>query len=1002
MPWHFGPFRLDQAPTELWCAEQPVSLRPKTLALLAYLVAHAGQMVTKDALLEAVWPETSVGDGVLKASVSELRKVFRDTPTASQWIATVHGRGYRFVAPVTRVEPTTPRETPATDAAPQPALPLAPMRTLPPAPLLIAREAELAILHGWYTTALQGTRQLGFITGEAGIGKTTLVDAFVAQLTGQAVLWVGQGQCVEQYGPGEAYLPLLEALGRLGRTPDGSHLVTRLRQQAPSWLLQLPALLAPGEAEALQRATAGATRERMLRELAEAVEGLTAAHPLLLVLEDLHWSDTATIEWLAYVARRRGPARLLVLGTYRPVEAIVRAHPVRAMVQELLVHGQGAELPLGEWAEAGVAAYLAQRGVGVAVPVTLAQILTARTEGHPLFLVAVVDELIRQGALRVEPAGWELVGGLTAVMGVIPPSIRHLLEHQVAQLAPTEQALLAAASVAGVEFAVAAVAAGLQQTDEDVETQCATLARQYHLIQARGTATWPDGTVTARYGFRHALYQELIYEGVPVSRRGRWHQQIGQRLEAGYGAQAQERATELALHFVHGRDAPRAVQYLRQAADIARARHAHPEAITHLTHALEVLRTLPDTSERRQQELLLHVPLGASLMLTRGPAAPEVEQVYSRAYALCQQGEDTAPLLPVLAGLQRFYLVRAAHPRALELGERLLRLAERFQEPAFLLEAHGALGATRRFLGQFDTALTHQKEVIARYAPRGSRLVGISQDLHVAGLASAAHLLWCLGFADQALVRGQEALACAQHLGHPYSLMWCQQFVADLYQWRGAFPAAQQIAEASLTLATTQGFQLWAAQGTLRCGLLRAQQGSLEAGISQMQQGLKALRTTGAILTRAYFLIHLAEAYLHTDHPATGLVSLSEALTLMETTSERWWEAEGHRVHGELLLVQAHVGGPEPGALCDGAAAEACFGRALTLARSQAAKSLELRAAISLSRLWQQQGKRAAARDLLAPIYGWFTEGFDTADLQEAKALLESLAGGAAAGERER
>ena len=341
----------------------------------------------------------------------------------------------------------------------------------------------------------------------------------------------------------------------------------------------------------------------MLRELAEAMEVLTAARPCVLVLEDLHWSDTATIEWLAYMARRRGPARLLVLGTYRPVEAMVRAHPVRAMVQELMVHGYGAELALEEWSEAGVAAYLAQRGAGAEVPAALARVLTQRTDGHPLFLAAVVDELLRQGVLRVEPTGWVLAGGLDAVTVGVPQSIRHLLEHQVAQLRPADQELLAAASVAGVEFAVAAVAAGVQQAEEDVEAQCDALARQHQLVQARGTAVWPDGTVTARYGFRHALYQELLYERVPVSRRVRWHQQIGTRLEVAFGPRAGEIAAELAVHFEHGRDYDRAVQYLQHAAETAVQRHAHREAIAYLRRALTLLDSMAETPRRLRHEL---------------------------------------------------------------------------------------------------------------------------------------------------------------------------------------------------------------------------------------------------------------------------------------------------------------------------------------------------------------------------------------------------------------
>ena len=266
--------------------------------------------------------------------------------------------------------------------------------------------------------------------------------------------------------------------------------------------------------------------------------------------------------------------------------------------------------------------------------------LTQRTDGHPLFVVALVDELLRQRVLRVESAGWVVAGGLDSVTVGVPPSIRHLLEHQVARLRPADQELLAAASVAGVEFAVAAVAAGVQHTGEDVEVQCDTLARQHQLVQARGTALWPDGTVTARYGFRHALYQELIYEQVPVSRRVRWHQQIGTRLEAAFGPCADEVAAELAVHFEQGRDYYRAVQYLRHAAATAMQRHAHREAIAYLRRALALLQAMAETPQRFRHELPVQLALGPALMVTRGFAAPEVADTYARARQLCEQLGD--------------------------------------------------------------------------------------------------------------------------------------------------------------------------------------------------------------------------------------------------------------------------------------------------------------------------------------------------------------------------
>ena len=337
---------------------------------------------------------------------------------------------------------------------------------------------------------------MGFITGEAGIGKTALVEAFVAQVATEADVWIGHGQCIEQYGTGEAYLPVLEALGRLCRGPEGAHFLAWLRQQAPSWLAQMPALLPDADRDACQRLAQDVTQARMLRELAEALESLTAERPLILVLEDLHWSDGATLEWLAYVARRRDPARLLVLGTYRLAEARAVAHPLYAVTRELLVHGQGAELVLGALSVAEVATYVTQRFGEGALAAELTPVLYQRTQGNPLFLVTMVADLVQRGVLRESPTGWERTAALdTATVGV-PETLRHLIEQQFERLAPAEQAIVEAASVAGVDFSAAAVAAGVGTSVEDVDIRCARLARQGQFVQAHGTddlARWHRG-----------------------------------------------------------------------------------------------------------------------------------------------------------------------------------------------------------------------------------------------------------------------------------------------------------------------------------------------------------------------------------------------------------------------------------------------------------------------------------------------------------------------------
>jgi DNA-binding winged helix-turn-helix (wHTH) protein len=301
----FGAFRLALESEQLWCGTEVRRLRPKSFAVLRYLVQHPGRVVTKDELLEAVWPETVVTEGVLKTCIAQIRQVLGETAKAPRYIATVHRWGYRFIAPVTVGERSASARREATPAPATVTDPPAMSRGVAGAPtMIIGREAELARLRECWAQALQAARQVVLVSGEAGIGKTTVVDAFAAQVVDTQPVWMGRGQCIEQYGAGEPYLPLLEAFGRLGRGPGSALLVECLQRYAPSWLLQLPALLSAAEFETLQRRLGGTTRERMLRELAEAVEVLSIERPLLLVLEDLHWSDTATLEWLGYVARR--------------------------------------------------------------------------------------------------------------------------------------------------------------------------------------------------------------------------------------------------------------------------------------------------------------------------------------------------------------------------------------------------------------------------------------------------------------------------------------------------------------------------------------------------------------------------------------------------------------------------------------------------------------------------------------------------------------------------
>jgi predicted ATPase len=655
-------------------------------------------------------------------------------------------------------------------------------------------------------------------------------------------------------------------------------------------------------------------------------------------------------------------------------------------MMELTQHQQGVEILLDYLSAGEVATYCRQQLREPSLSAALTPVLHQRTRGHPLFLVTIVDEMRRRELLHEGAAGGDVAKAVGIIRSAIPQSLRHIIAQQLHQVPPEDQVLLEAASLAGRTFSAAAVAAAVNQPTEDIEARLSVLAHHGQFIQACGLVAWPDGTVAAAYRFLHDLYCETLADRVPPSRQQRWHLQIGARKEMGYGAQAPEIAAELAVHFEQGRDADRALRHLQYAADNVLRRSAHADAITHLTRALALLTALPETTARAQREMVLQTTLGPALMATKGYAAAEVASAYARARELCRQMGETPQLFQALWGLWYFHLVRAEFQTAHELGAQLLHVAQRVQAPALLLVAHRVLGQTLAFLGEFSTARGHLEREMILYDPEQHRasvsLYG--QDQGVVCRSWAALTLWGLGYPDQALRCSREALTLAQELAHPFSLAYAMCFAGKFCQLRRDVQAAQAWAMAAMALCTEQGFALYLARGTILQGWAMAEQGQGAAGLAQMRQGLVAYQATGAAVFRPYYLASLAEAYGKVGQAGEGLALLGEALAAVHKTGERFCEAELYRLKGELLLVCSAENHGE---------AETCFQHALAVARHQQARAWDLRAAMSLSRLWQSQGKRAAARELLAPIYGWFTEGFDTADLQDAKALLEALGG---------
>jgi class 3 adenylate cyclase/predicted ATPase len=550
------------------------------------------------------------------------------------------------------------------------------------------------------------------------------------------------------------------------------------------------------------------------------------------------------------------------------------------------------------------------------------------------------------------------------------------LAARIDRLPPEEKQLLQAAAVIGTEVPLPLLQAIAELPEAALHRGLTHLQAAEFLYETR---LFPERA----YTFKHALTQRVACQSLLTSTRQRYHAQLAEALEA--RPETVETQPELlAHHYTEAGLAAPAVGYWQRAGERSNARSAYVEAVVHLTKGLEILQTLPDTPARGQRELEMQLALGQALGVIKGSKAAEVGHAFARARELCDQVGDPLQLLRVLGGLGRFFSQRGEFQTARELMEQNLALAQRQHDAARLIEAHADMGLLLHSLGEYVPARVHLEQALALAGPRQDRALTLraGEDRRVTCLGYMARVLWVLGYPDQALTRSHEMLTYAQELSHTYSLSRALFHAAGLHRRRREWSSAQERAEVALDITTEQGFGHSIGVLTFDRGQALAAQGQGKAGIAQMHQGLATIGARGQGLGLSARLAQLAEAYGDSGQAEEGLRLLAEALAHVGHTGDRHWEAEVHRLKGELLLRQAVPDAPQ---------AEACFQQALAVARRQQARSFELRAALSLSRLWQQQGKRAEARELLAPIYSWFTEGFDTPDLQEAKALLEAL-----------
>ena len=564
----FAEFELDRSMYQLRRDGLPLKLERIPLDLLFLLIDKRDQLVTRDEIVERIWGKEVFldADNAINSAIRKIRRALRDSHDAPLFIQTVPTKGYRFVAEV-KIAATDDlgiKDSPSAAG---------------PSPIVVGREMELARLAGWSSQVSEASRRIVFVAGEAGIGKTTFVKTFLDSLPRKGMR-IGLGQCIEQYGAGEPYMPVFEALIRLCRGAHGDHVVEVLHKFAPDWLIQMPSLLTSSDRGRLQGSAQLTTQKRMLLEMAQALEALASELPLVIVIEDLHWADFSTLELISTIARRTEHTRMLIVGTYRPTEVLTADHPLRMLKHELELHRHCEEVQLKLLGEEDVVAYLAMRfagdhahaGIG-----RLAPLIHQRTEGNPLFMVNVVDYLVELGLPR------------EANKIEAPRNILQMIECKLERLSPDDQLILEAASVAGTEFSSAAVAVAVNLPTSEIEAACARLSRREQFIAPQGISEWPDGTVASSFRFRHGLYSEALYERTPAGHRTACHRRIAARLEAAHGERASEIAAELANHYVRGADRTKAVKYLRLAGVQAGARAAHQEAIAHFEQALEWL-----------------------------------------------------------------------------------------------------------------------------------------------------------------------------------------------------------------------------------------------------------------------------------------------------------------------------------------------------------------------------------------------------------------------------